>query len=217
MLFDDLLAVLDTTPHDAALNMAIDETLLRTATRPTLRIYRWARPAISFGYFGKWSDAIAAGPGRDLVRRWTGGGIVPHGEDLTYSLIVPRAHPFFAISPRESYCAIHERIAAALGNATLAPAAQPQISPACFQNPVQHDVLIADRKVVGGAQRRTKCGLLHQGSIQEIENPAHLTAALVLIFSAKHTSIRLAGETAIQAAILSREKYATDEWMRRIP
>ncbi|MEO7318793.1 MAG: hypothetical protein ABIZ56_07375, partial [Chthoniobacteraceae bacterium] len=216
MLFDDLLAVLDATPHDAALNMAIDETFLRTATLPTLRIYRWARPAISFGYFGKWSDALAAGPGLDIVRRWTGGGIVPHGHDLTFSIIVPRAHPFFAISPCESYCAIHERIASALGNATLAPAAQPQISLACFQNPVQHDVLIAGRKVVGGAQRRTKYGLLHQGSIQQIEDPARLTAALIRILSAKHASISLPANTATQAAILSREKYATDKWMHRI-
>ena len=216
MLFDDLLAVLDTEPHDGALNMAIDETLLRTATLPMLRLYRWARPALSFGYFGKWSDAIASGPGRDIVRRWTGGGIVPHGHDLTFSLIVPRAHPFFALSPRESYCAIHERIASALGNATLAPAAQPQISPACFQNPVQHDVLIANRKVAGGAQRRTKCGLLHQGSIQEVKDPSQLTAALIRIFSATHASISLPANTTTQATILSREKYATDKWMRRI-
>ena len=45
MLFEKMTEVLDPEPHGAALNMAIDEALLRTATEPLLRIYRWARPA----------------------------------------------------------------------------------------------------------------------------------------------------------------------------
>ena len=212
-----MIVLPDTAPHDAPLNMAIDEALLRAAIRPTFRIYRWARPAVSFGYFGKWSDAIAAGPGREIVRRWTGGGIVLHGEDLTFSLIVPRMHPFFAVSPRESYCAIHECVAAALGNASLAAITQPQISPACFQNPVQHDVLIANRKVAGGAQRRAKCGLLHQGSIQEVADSESLTAMLARKFAAHHSTIAMRSEIQDEAEKLSREKYATDEWARRIP
>ena len=211
-----MIEVLDPEPHDAALNMAIDETLLRAASRPTLRIYRWARPALSFGYFGKWSDAITAGPGRDIVRRWTGGGIVLHGEDLTFSLIVPRAHPFFAVSPRESYRAIHECVARSLGNASLAAAAMSGRSPACFENPVQHDVLIADRKVAGGAQRRTKCGLLHQGSIQNVDAASPLSVALMREFSKRHSTFPLDSEFQIAAALLAQEKYATDEWTRRI-
>lgn len=217
MLFDHLLALLDPEPHAAALNMAIDEMLLRTATRPTLRLYRWARPAISFGYFGKWAEAFAAGPDCDLVRRWTGGGIVPHGDDFTFSLIVPRTHPFFAIAPRESYCAIHQCIASALGNATLASTARPPTSAACFQNPVQHDILIAGRKVAGGAQRRTKAGLLHQGSIQEIDHATGLSAALLQLLSASHAPVPLSAEIEEQATILAREKYAGEEWMRRVP
>ena len=211
-----MIEVLDPEPHDAALNMAIDETLLRAASRPTLRIYRWARPAVSFGYFGKWSDALAAGPGREIVRRWTGGGIVPHGDDLTFSLIVPRAHPFFAVSPRESYRAIHECVAKALGDASLAATAVSQSSPACFENPVQHDVLIADRKVAGGAQRRTKCGLLHQGSIQNVDAPAPLSAALKREFSKRLSTFPLNSKSQIAAALLAQKKYATDEWTRRV-
>ena len=83
MIFDELTEVADPEPHDAALNMALDEVLLRRAAGPLLRVYRWARPAVSFGYFGKVADAEAAWPGREMVRRWTGGGIVPHGADVT--------------------------------------------------------------------------------------------------------------------------------------
>jgi hypothetical protein len=119
VLFDHLLEVHDPEPHAAALNMAIDEALLRAAREPILRIYRWEQPAVSFGYFGKWAEVQRTWPEREAVRRWTGGGIVPHGDDLTYSLIVPRAHPFALLGPLESYRAIHEALAAALGSASL--------------------------------------------------------------------------------------------------
>ena len=32
---------------------------------------------------------------REIVRRWTGGGVVPHGDDLTYSVIIPAQSPVF--------------------------------------------------------------------------------------------------------------------------
>ncbi len=211
-----MTTVLDDEPHDAALNMAIDETLLRTATQPTLRIYRWARPALSFGYFGKWSEAAEIAAGRDIVRRWTGGGIVPHGEDFTFSLIVPRSEPFSRASPGESYRAIHECVAQAIGNSSLAIATAPGVSASCFANPVQHDVLIANRKVAGGAQRRAKYGLLHQGSIQTSDDATHLSAALIRVFSSRSTAVPLAAGTRSTAATVAREKYATGGWTRRV-
>src|SRR5436189_4258680 len=71
--------------HSAAMNMAIDEALLEHAKIPLIRFYRWYSPALSFGYFGRFSDVAEHADVRDLVRRWTGGGIVFHGDDLTYS------------------------------------------------------------------------------------------------------------------------------------
>jgi lipoate-protein ligase A len=48
-----------------------------------LRLYRWDRPAVSFGYFQSY-DAIAnLTPVRPLVRRLTGGGLVSHVADWT--------------------------------------------------------------------------------------------------------------------------------------
>ena len=211
-----MIEVCDPEPHDAALNMAIDETLLRTARAPILRIYRWARPAVSFGYFGKWTDAARAWPDREIVRRWTGGGIVPHGDDVTFSLIVPRTDRFFAIGPRESYCAIHECVAGVLKNAMLAGIAAPQTSAACFENPVQHDVLIENRKVAGGAQRRTKCGLLHQGSIQNAGGARGIAAGLAERFSSRRRVISLAPEIQAEAVQLAHSKYATEAWTQRI-
>ncbi len=207
-----MIEVLDPEPHDAALNMAIDETLLRAVTTPILRIYRWARPAVSFGYFGKWDDVVRAWPDREIVRRWTGGGFVLHGEDVTYSIIVPRAHPFFAVGPRESYRAIHECVARVIASASLAASAAQQISASCFGNPVPHDVLIADRKVAGAAQRRAKFGLLHQGSIQGVRVDVF---ALAKAFSSRVLHHPVGPEILTEAAQRSQERYARSEWTLR--
>src|SRR5919198_6665727 len=98
--------------YAAAMNMAIDEALLEFATITSIRFYRWQSPALSFGYFGKFADvAIYAGE-RDLVRRWTGGGIVLHGDDLTYSIVIPASDLAFD----ESSLAIYEKVHRALAD-----------------------------------------------------------------------------------------------------
>ncbi len=86
----------DIAPRSAAMNMAIDEALLESAAAPSIRFYRWESPALSFGYFGRFADVADKASECDLVRRWTGGGIVFHGEDLTYSIVIPANEPVFA-------------------------------------------------------------------------------------------------------------------------
>ncbi|MFM8654567.1 MAG: lipoyl protein ligase domain-containing protein [Verrucomicrobiota bacterium] len=55
--------------------MAIDESLLRHARAPVLRIYGWEETCVSIGYFQK-ASVVAAGT--SFVRRYTGGGLVEH-------------------------------------------------------------------------------------------------------------------------------------------
>ncbi|MDB6154727.1 MAG: lplA [Chthoniobacteraceae bacterium] len=196
--------------------MALDEALLRTANGPLLRIYRWERAAVSFGYFSKFQEVAAAWPGRELVRRWTGGGMVPHGEDLTYTLIVPQDCPVFAMGALESYRLIHECIANLLGSAgVLAEAAAEKVSDACFENPARHDVLYAGRKVAGAAQRRTKFGLLHQGSIQCGARDAFLRKQLPEALAAGLLSRELSRAEVLLAEQLVHDRYGAEIWTRR--
>ncbi len=178
MLFERLLVHDDRARAGAALNMAIDEALFEHATIPILRFYGWRSPALSFGYFGKFADVATEMGRRDVVRRWTGGGIVPHGEDLTYSLVTPAVDPASSLGPTTIYAALHRAICDALreegSKAELAARASPKISEACFANPVRDDVMLSGRKVAGAAQRRTRAGFLHQGSIQIPDLPAIL-------------------------------------------
>src|SRR5207237_10671576 len=106
-LFTALRIYHDNAPHSSAMNMAIDEALLEHAAVPSIRFYQWHSPALSFGYFGKFADVARYAGERDLVRRWTGGGIVFHGDDLTYSIVIPVSAAAFGESPTSIYEKIH--------------------------------------------------------------------------------------------------------------
>jgi lipoate-protein ligase A len=147
--------------------MAVDEALLRLAQTPLLRIYGWEIPCVSIGYFQK---ATVAPSDRPFVRRYTGGGLVEHGRDLTYTLVLPADHPLTTAGTLPSYRSIHQAVAHALQQCgvgcSLATAEPKKDDPSCFLKPVPADVLdSAGNKLAGAAQRRTKQGCLHQGSI----------------------------------------------------
>ena len=215
----ELLVYDDLEPKPAALNMAVDEALLLSATAPILRFYRWSRPSLSFGYFGRHAEVANQAAQRDLVRRWTGGGIVLHGNDLTYSILVPRTHLSFIRSSLEVYGAVHEAMRRALETnqitATLAERAMPKVSENCFANPVRADVLIGERKIAGAAHRRSRFGLLHQGSIQRPDLPDKFrddfAQSLCERFEKKATEPSLLE----RAERIAAEKYGSDAWLRR--
>jgi lipoate-protein ligase A len=231
-----LFAEIDTyhngTPHSAAMNMAIDEALLEAAMIPLIRFYRWESPALSFGYFGKFADVPDYTSERDLVRRWTGGGIVFHGEDLTYSIVIPDSDPVFAESSMAIYESVHRALAAALAetgkhavvaaigdrsgarSATATGVTAPGYNN-CFANPVHADVMIDGRKIAGAAQRRTRRGLLHQGSIQGVDVGNGLAERFAQALSANCSEREIDGAVLTRARELAQQKYGTDVWLRK--
>ena len=218
-MLDQLLVYDDPDPRPAALNMAIDEALLITASVPILRFYRWHRPSLSFGYFGRYAEVADQSDRREIVRRWTGGGIVPHGDDLTYSVIVPRHAAFFRRSSLEVYATVHEAIRRALEanniSAALAERAAQKISENCFANPVRADVLSGDRKIAGAAHRRSQAGLLHQGSIQQSDLPGRFREDFAAILCDRFQSETLGSDIVEPAAQIAATKYGTEAWLRR--
>jgi lipoyl(octanoyl) transferase len=219
-MLDSLYVFFDEVdPKSAALNMAVDEALFVTATAPILRFYQWRRPSISFGYFGRYTEVAAEAGDREIVRRWTGGGTVPHGEDLTYSVVIPSSHPFFQKSSVEIYQAVHDAICRALEangvEAVLAKDAAPKISENCFANAVRADVLSSGRKIAGAAHRRSRAGLLHQGSIQRSDLPAQFRDDLAEILCPQRERMLLPPEIRERAADIAATKYATSEWLMR--
>src|SRR6187399_2034155 len=96
-----------------AFNMAMDEALLEGVARlgqPVLRFYGWIEPAASFGYFQKFVEIEQATLLRPLIRRPTGGGLVPHDADWTYSVVIPPNHSWYPLRASESYERMHRWI-----------------------------------------------------------------------------------------------------------
>lgn len=164
---------LNSGPGAAAENMAWDAALLEVAPRfgaPVLRFYGWTEPAATFGYFQHFADIERLTTLRPIIRRPTGGGLVPHDCDWTYSLAFPPADPWYALKAVESYRRVHEWVQAAFAacrvSTELSPGAVKEAPGQCFIGAEQFDVLLDAKKIAGAAQRRTRDGLLIQGSIQ---------------------------------------------------
>jgi lipoate-protein ligase A len=206
----------------AAYNMALDEALLVLAPilcRPVFRFYGWIEPAASFGYSQKYEDIARWTMLRPLVRRPTGGGLVPHDTDWTYSASFPPSHSWYSLKAVESYYRIHEWIQHAFAHlkipTTLAAAAQKEIPGQCFVGMEKSDVLWHGRKIAGAAQRRTRTGLLIQGSVQPPPIPLSREdwqAAMCEVarkrWGVEWTTLEVTGPLAELASKLQTAKYS---------
>lgn len=166
----------------AAENMALDFLLLQRypdPAAPRFRHYEWRGEAFTFGVSQKIDFVRASLPhGKkfDLCRRPTGGGIVDHRNDWTYTLVLPRGHAFYDARATEAYRAVHECLAAALAALGQQAAVKTEadadttVGPGvCFQRAELYDVVNSKTgmKIAGAAMKRNKHGLLLQGSIEK--------------------------------------------------
>ncbi|NNC89921.1 MAG: lipoate--protein ligase family protein [Akkermansiaceae bacterium] len=209
----------DEVPRTGPENMAVDEWLLATVTTPVLRFYRWKGAWVSLGYF----DPLAAARGMfaaeevSFVRRATGGGIVDHRVDQTYTLVVPKGERLAGLRGAGSYGVIHAALAAALGaagiEAVLTREDAAVDSAACFEKPVAWDLTDGrGRKIAGAGQRRTKHGLLHQGSVQGAgEGVIHPFAGRL---AGEVVEARIEPDEAAIAGLVSR-KFGAHGWLER--
>jgi lipoyl(octanoyl) transferase len=217
MKFEKLRVIDDVIPKVASENMAIDEALFLTVETPVLRIYRWLFPSVSFGYFTPWNDVVRRFHGRDLVRRWTGGGIVEHENDLTYSLVCPSGLEI----PRtmEFYQLIHAAIATVLRGAgytvELAQSGELTDSDACFEKTVLYDLKVAGAKIAGAAVRRNRKGLLLQGSIQHLQLPSGFGDMFGRALCDRPESFPLPESILGFARNIATQKYGAAEWNRK--
>ncbi len=205
--------------------MALDEALLGEAPiigQPVLRFYGWTQPAASFGYFQKIGDVEQATLLRPLVRRPTGGGIVPHDADWTYSVVIPAGHEWHSLRARASYRRMHEWVQSAFARlnveTTLAGGCRKPRPGECFAGHEVDDVLWQECKVAGAAQRRTRTGLLIQGSVQPLPLKLERVAwqrAMCEAFSVEWRNWMPDEQVRQQTERLIRDKHGCETYQRK--
>lgn len=229
-------ALISTPALDVFEHMALDEQTVRARQDgATLRFYNWTPgPAVTFGYAQFVSEVRQTLQAQNFtgsyVRRPTGGGVVFHGEDLTFSLVFQSA-----ARPVEIYQQLHGFILAALTQTGVAARALNTVLPAsayapsvnhqasaCFIRPVANDLLTPDgQKMLGGAIRRFGTTVLYQGSLQRASartNPLFKRAVIEGVRQFLAADLRpafCAPEDLRAARNLARTQYHTPAWAEK--
>ena len=150
---------------------------------------------------------------------------MPHDRDWTYSLVFPPSHSWYRLKAIESYRRLHEWVCKAFQQmgvaAEVAQSARKEAIGQCFAGPEQFDVVFHDHKIAGAAQRRTRDGLLIQGSVQPPTGTNRTEWEAAFVNSAmKNWQVRWADwrpplDLEAQARELAHTKYSTAEHNER--
>ncbi len=191
--------LLDTGKQSAAANMELDAQLLAelgASDAPLIHFYEWGEESATYGHFLSLETLIdrdeAKRRGVHFARRPTGGGLLFHRFDFAFSVLVPAAGRFFSLNTLANSHFINRAVKKAVqtffetSSATLgllekeALPLDPECRHFCMAKPTKYDVMVGAQKVAGAAQRRTKNGYLHQGSIALLPPDRPFLRALLL-------------------------------------
>lgn len=158
-------------------NMAIDRVLFDSFSQtkvPFFRVYSWEK-SFTFGIsdeITKLKEKKELIPYQDnYAKRMTGGGILFHGHDISYSLTIPSSF-MKGLSVKESYEKICQFLLHFYANLGLESSYAKDDTTVyksknafCQLGFEDYDILIDGKKMGGNAQRRTKESIFQHGSI----------------------------------------------------
>lgn len=170
--------ILESSVASAQHNMELDYALLKgmlSTSAPILHLYEWEGDCATHGYFQDPFSILrkeaALERKLNLARRPTGGGLLFHLTDFTFSILIPASHPAFSVNTLQNYAFINLFLAGVIEKFTNQKTtfyntqSDCKKTLCCMADPAPFDVMIGNKKVAGGAQRRTKYAFLHQGSV----------------------------------------------------
>lgn len=218
------------TPNHFLRNMAMDEFMLHSPiTQPIVRLYRWDKPTYSIGYFQSVSKTVelyACEKNNDqVVRRITGGGLVKHGEEWTLSIAMDTTFELLPRTALEIYSWLHKLLVEALLSVgysvqLMKAASQMNIRGKrdCFEEPVNCDVELGGKKIIGSSQRKIAGRILCQTSIQLPFDEKIAESVLSLFekqFGQRGEVFSLSSESQLKIEKLIDQKYTKADFSYR--
>jgi lipoyl(octanoyl) transferase len=165
----------------ASFNMALDETILSSRMQggmSTLRVYRWENPSFSVGISSDPQSALdlkkCSDDGVTLVRRMTGGGVLFHDDEITYSFACAKEEIGEARDVLVSYREIcgflklfYELLGLSASFACQEKGFEYRSLPhyMCSASHEKYDLVIGSKKIGGNAQKRARDFVFQHGSI----------------------------------------------------
>ena len=217
---------------DVFSQMALDEALAQSKPEAfCIRFFRWKGVGVTFGYAQRIREVekvLPAGTEQAYTRRPTGGGLVSHFDDVTFSCVFPDGG---VLRPLDIYRRLHTAILSGLREAGLEvklcetaslPIPGEPRGGQCFIQPVELDILTEAGKILGGAIRRYGNTVLYQGSLQlpDARSRAAELEATILRCLALEWNLQWKpseSSAAVQAAAAELEsKYRSSEWRRKL-
>lgn len=167
--------VIHTHKESATTNMAIDKALamsFQKEDKPILRFYTW-EDSFTVGVSQStqsYNETYTKFKG-NYAKRMTGGGVLFHGHDVSYSLVLP-THYLENLSVKQSYETICAFLLAFYKNLNLDAHFAKDISTIALSKSdfcqigfEAYDIVIDGIKIGGNAQKRTKNMIFQHGSI----------------------------------------------------
>jgi len=160
-------------PGKGSYNMAVDDFLFESLGKDPItyiRFYTWKRPTVSIGCSQDIREVLDLGFCKknriDIVRRITGGKLVLHHREVTYSVCSSDVNVFTS-SLSSSYKKISEALIKGLKKLNI-PAYlssddnlfYSRSSLPCFSYPARNEIKVKDKKIVGSAQKRASYSMV---------------------------------------------------------
>ncbi|MFA5199793.1 MAG: lipoate--protein ligase family protein [Candidatus Omnitrophota bacterium] len=162
-------------------NMALDENIYYQYLKDgvgVLRLYRWERPSFTYGFsqdpVNQIDLALCAENGVQIAKRITGGGILFHHDEITYSFVCNKSdikEPERVFVSYRNICAFLLKFYQSLGLKPLFALESENFkirslpSQFCSAAYEKYDILLGTKKIGGNAQKRNRQAIFQHGSI----------------------------------------------------
>ena len=196
-------------PASASECMRLDEEILSKSENgaSNARIYEWESPSLSvprsYSSEGVNFDVLKDA-GIEFVKRPTGGGVLIHGFDLSYSIGVPRQGGWGGLGIDEAGLLLALPVLETLIKCGFMASFRPlkgvensPKQPLCATQKSPLDILISGRKVAAFAQRRTAKALFQHGSIYIRRVPERVISSVIKAGLGSDLEWRMADEAVI--------------------